>query len=66
MLPTRLAYPVRLTLEGLFRGYLYGMDSIGTGAYFEYMLNVPEDILGRAFKEGGFSNRQLQGQLEKH
>ena len=65
MLPTRLAYPVRLTLEGLFRGYLYGMDSIGTGAYFEYMLNVPEDILGRAFKEGGFSNRQLQGQLEK-
>ena len=65
MLPTRLAYPVRLTLEGLFRGYLYGMDSLGTGAYFEYMLNVPEDILGRAFKEGGFSNRQLQGELEK-
>jgi hypothetical protein len=65
MLPTRLAYPTRLTLEGLFRGYLYGLDSLGSGAYFEYLMNVPEDILGRAFKEGGFSNRQLQGELEK-
>ena len=45
--------------------FLYGLDSLGSGAYIEYMMNVPEDILGRAFKEGGFSNRQLQGELEK-
>ena len=66
MLPTRLAYPIRLTLEGLLRGYLYGMDSLNNpAAYIEYLYHIDEDILGRAFKEGSWSNRQMQGLLDE-
>ena len=67
MLPTRAAYPFKLVGEGTLRAYLYGFDtplnSIGT--YSEYLLSVPEDITGKAFKTSKWSNRQLQEYLEK-
>ena len=67
MLPTRLAYPTRLTLEGFLRGYLYGFDT-PLNAPFAYMtsaLNDKLDVLGKPFKKGGWSKRELEESLNK-
>ena len=67
MLPSRVAYPMRLTLEGWIRGFLYGFDS-PVNAPFSYLNTLfyqKTDLLGKAFKTGGWSKRQLQDGLQK-
>lgn len=67
MLPTRIAYPTRLTLEGFIRGYLYGFDTPLNApfAYLGSLFTDKVDVLGKKFKQGGWSKRQLEEFLEK-
>ncbi len=67
MLPSRVAYPMRLTLEGWIRGFLYGFDSPVNApfSYLDTLFFQKTDLLGKAFKTGGWSKRQLQDGLQK-
>ena len=67
MLPTRLAYPTRLSLEGYIRAYLYGFDT-PLNAPFAYLGSLffdKTDVLGNTYKKGGWSKRQLEDSLQK-
>ena len=67
MLPFRVAYPMRLTLEGWLRGFLYGFDSPVNApwSYINTLFFQKTDLLGKSFKTGGWSKRQLQDGLQK-
>ena len=68
-LPFRLAYPLRLVLEGQPRMAAFGLDSVVNNpkSYFEYLTILDEDVLGNKFVQNAWSknNRQLQQQLDK-
>jgi hypothetical protein len=68
-LPFRLAYPLRLVLEGQPRMAAYGLDSVVNNpkSYFEYLTILDEDVLGNKFVQNAWSknNRELQQQLDK-
>lgn len=68
-LPFRLAYPLRLVLEGQPRMAAFGLDSVVNNpkSYWEYLTILDEDVLGNKFVQNAWSknNRQLQQQLDK-
>jgi len=68
-LPLRLAYPLRLVLEGQPRMAVYGLDSIVNApkSYLDYALLIDEDVLGKKFVENAWSkkDRALQQGLDK-
>ena len=68
-LPFRLAYPLRLVLEGQPRMAAYGLDSVVNNpkSYFEYLTILDEDVLGNKFVRDAWSknNRELQQGLDK-
>ena len=68
-LPFRLAYPLRLVLEGQPRMAVYGLDSLVNNpvSYWNYLTVLDEDILGKKFVTDAWSknNRRLQESLDK-
>lgn len=58
-LPLRLAYPLRLVLEGQPRMAVYGLDSIVNApkSYLDYALLIDEDVLGKKFVENAWSKK---------
>ena len=68
-LPFRLAYPLRLVLEGQPRMAAFGLDSVVNNPkeYWNYLSVLDESVLGEKFVQNAWSkkNRELQLQLDK-
>ena len=68
-LPFRLAYPIRLVIEGQPRMAAFGLDSVVNSPvdYWRYWQLLDEDVLGKQFVTKGWSqkNRRLQEGLDK-
>lgn len=58
-LPFRLAYPIRLVIEGQPRMAAFGLDSVVNSPvdYWRYWQLLDEDVLGKQFVTKGWSQK---------